>query len=71
MPRRKQAVTDIATMFCYIRECDVYYLPQCSPRAVGLPHFFIFRASQDFGGVAWVMYDAAVGRQAFITGNWQ
>ena len=32
---------------------------------------FILRASQDFGGVAWVTYDAVFRRQAFITGNQQ
>ena len=32
---------------------------------------FILRASQDFGGVAWVTYNAAFRRQAFITGNHQ
>ena len=32
---------------------------------------FILRVSQDFGGIAWVTYDAAFRRQAFITGNRQ
>ena len=32
---------------------------------------FILRASQDFGGVAWITYNSAFRRQAFITGNRQ
>jgi len=34
-------------------------------------HLFILRASQDFGGVAWVTYNAAFWHQACTMGNLQ
>ena len=44
--------------------------PQAVPELLAYL-IFILRASQDFGGVSWVTYDAAFRRQAFITGNRQ
>ena len=72
-PRRKRAVTDIAT---WIQSFSTYtsVMSTAHPRAVPelLAYLiFILRASQDFGGVAWVTYDSAFRRQAFITGNKQ
>ena len=71
--RRKRAVTDIATWI----QCFATYISVMStPHPQAVPELlayliFILRASQDFGGVAWVTYDAAFRRQAFITGNQQ
>ena len=71
--RHKRAVTDIATWVqCFATYVSVISTPH--PQAVPelLAYLiFILRASQDFGGVAWVTYDAAFRRQAFITGNQQ
>ena len=44
--------------------------PQAVPELLAYL-IFVLRASQDFGGIAWVTYDAAFRRQAFITGNRQ
>ena len=44
--------------------------PQAVPELLAYL-IFILRASQDFGGVSWVTYDAAFRCQAFITGNGQ
>ena len=69
--RRKRAVTDIATWV----QCFATYISVMSTSHPGaVPELlayliFILRVSQDFGGVAWVTYDAAFRRQAFITGN--
>ena len=71
--RHRQTVTDIATWI----QCFATYVSVMStvhPHAVPelLAYLiFILQASQDFGGVAWVTYDAAFRRQAFITGNHQ
>ena len=71
--RRKRAVTDIATWV----QCFATYISVMStPHPEAVPELlayliFILRVSQDFGGVAWVTYDAAFRRQAFITGNRQ
>ena len=71
--RRRRVVTDIATWI----QCFATYTSMMStthPKAVPelLAYLiFILCASQDFGGVAWVTYDAAFRRQAFITGNQQ
>ena len=72
-PRCKRTVTDIATWLqCFATYTSV--MSRAHPQPV--PEFLacliiVLRASQDFGGVAWVMYDAALGRQAAITGNRQ
>ena len=42
--------------------------PQAVPELLAYL-IFILRASQDFGGVAWVTYDAAFRQQASIMGN--
>ena len=69
--RRKRAVTDIATWV----QCFATYISVMSTSHPGaVPELlayliFILRVSQDFGGVAWVTYDAAFRRQALITGN--
>lgn len=69
--RRKRAVTDIASWTqCFATYTSV--MSTAHPKAVPelLAYLiFILRASQDYGGVAWVTYDAAFRRQAFITGN--
>ena len=71
--RRKRAVTDIATWV----QCFATYISVMStPHPEAVPELlayliFILRVSQDFGGVAWVTYDAAFRRQANITGNRQ
>ena len=71
--RRKRAVTDIAA---WIQCFATYIIVMSTPHPDAVPELlayliFILRASQDFGGVAWVTYDAAFRRQAFITGNRQ
>lgn len=69
--RRKHTVTDIATWV----QCFATYTSVLSgPYPTAVPELlayliFILRTSQDFGGVAWVTYDTAFRRQAFITGN--
>ena len=71
--RRKRTVTDIATWV----QCFATYTSVLSgPYPDSVPELlayliFILRTSQDFGGVAWVTYDAAFRRQAVITGNRQ
>jgi hypothetical protein len=72
-PRRKRAITDIAT---WIQCFATYVSVMSTPHPQSVPELlayliFILRASQDFGGLAWVTYDAAFRRQAFITGNRQ
>ena len=70
-PRRRRAVTDIATWI----QCFTTYIsvtstlhPQVVPELLAYLTF-ILRASQDFGGVAWVTYNQAFRRQAYITSN--
>lgn len=71
--RRKRAVTDVAT---WVQCFATYTSVMSGPHPGSVPELlayliFILRASQDFGGVAWVTYDSAFRRQAFITGNRQ
>jgi len=71
--RRRRTVTDIATWVqCFATYVSVMSSahPQAVPELLAYL-IFVLRASQDFGGVAWVTYDAAFRRQAFITGNRQ
>ena len=71
--RRKRTVTDIATWLqCFATYTSVMSTshPQAVPELLAYL-IFILRASQDFGGVAWVTYDAAFRQQAAITGNRQ
>ena len=71
--RWKWTVTDISTWV----QCFATYISVLSsqyPEAVLelLAYLiFILHVSQDFGGVAWVAYDVAFRRQAFITGSRQ
>ena len=71
--RRRRAVTDIAT---WVQCFATYVSVMSTPHPQAVPELlayliFVLRASQDFGGIAWVTYDAAFRRQAFITGSRQ
>ncbi len=71
--RHKRAVTDIAT---WIQCVATYTSVMSTPHPQAVPELlayliFILRASQDFGSVVWVTYDAVFRRQAFISGNRQ
>ena len=71
--RRRRAVTDIATWVQYFA---TYVSVMSTPHPQAVPELlayliFVLWASQDFGGIAWMTYDAAFRRQAFITGNRQ
>ena len=71
--RCKRAVTNIA-MWVQCFATYVSVMSKVHPAAVPelLAYLiFILRASHDFGGVAWVTYDAVFRRQAFLTGNQQ
>ena len=71
--RRKRAVTDIATWLqCFVTYTSVMSTSHLQAVPELLAYLiFILRASQDFGGVDWVTYDAAFRQQAAITGNRQ
>ena len=71
--RRKRTVTDVATWVqCFAMYTSVMSIAHPGEVPELLAYLiFILRASQDFGGMAWVTYDAAFQRQAFITGNHQ
>ena len=71
--RRRRAVTDIAT---WVQCFATYVSVMSTPHPQAVPELlayliFVLRASQDFGGIAWVTYDAAFRRQALITGSRQ
>ena len=71
--RRRRTVMDIATWIqCFATYVSVMSMvhPHAVPELLAYL-IFILRASQDFGGVAWVTYDTAFRWQAFITGNHQ
>ena len=71
--RCKRIVTDIATCLqCFATYTSVMSTahPQAVPELLACL-IFILHASQDFGAVAWVTYDAAFRHQAAITGDRQ